>query len=178
MRTKVVQAKKRYSQPSPTAIKLHAGKCLRWKSKNRGIQLVEKIRVYKLARISGMLGESLVQLSERIGVPRHILGQWMCKDPKIQKSFEDGMDVMDVDVEQAARKRACGYDEPRTTVSIKRGIDGRVIEKTTTKQNIHIPGDPSMQRYLLDRRNKKRFAKEESAPAHIILQIDGDDDQL
>lgn len=168
----------RLTKPSPTAVRMHKGECHRWASKNRGIRLVEKKRIYKLAKISGMLGETLPQLADRVGVPRHILGAWMVKDPKIQRNLQRGMDVMVVEVERAAIKRACGYDEKRVSVATKRDVSGSIVEKTVTKQNIHIPGDPSMQRYLLDRRNKKRFAKEETAAAHIVLQIDGEDNML
>lgn len=181
MRTKYhskVAKAHRLTQPAPSLVRMRKAECHRWLSKSRGMQYIQKARVYKLARVSGMLGESIASLAERVGVPSRILGQWMMKDPKIQRNMQKGMDVMVVEVERAAIKRAVGYDKPKRTISTKRDISGKVVERTTVSTVEHIAGDPSMQRYILDRRAKKRYAKEDNAPAQVLIHIDGDDDRL
>ena len=173
-----VTERERLTKKAPLAVALHKKECHTWVSKNRGIKLIERKRIYKLAKVSGMLGESITQLADRIGVPRRILGMWMLKDPKIHKNMQKGMDVMYVDIRRAAIKRACGYTEKRTSVATKRDVSGKLVEQVVTKQNVHVPGDPSMQKYLLEHSGDKRFAKNENTEAHIILEIDSEDNKL
>ena len=182
MRTKhrhqIVAASVRTTQPAPSLVKLQRKNCHAWRDPQQGMVYIDKDRIYKLARVSGMLGESIEKLAARVGVPRRILGQWMIKNPKIRKHMQRGMDVMVVEVERAAIKRACGYDHPRKCVTTKRDISGKVVERNVTHETVHIPGDPSMQRYILDRRAKKRYAKDENVQAQVLIHIDQDDDKL
>lgn len=178
--TKQVRKQKiedRHNKPS-TSIAKTRHTYHRFLSRSRGVVDIQRDRIYKMAQLSGMLGESLDELAARIKIPTRILGVWMIKDKNIAKSMRRGMDGVVVEVERALLKRAKGYDHPVTDRTEKRDITGKVVEKTVKHTTIHVPPDPSMIKYVLSKRLRKRYQEEKQEAAHIIINMDADDRDL
>lgn len=178
MRTLIKRTKKdRESKPSPLIKKTH-NPYHSYLSRSRGVVDLQRKRIYKLASLSGMLGESVGQLAVRLGVPVKILGRWMIRDPRIQKAMQRGMDGMWVDVEMAAKKRALGFKQKKVSTQVRRDIRGNIIDKTTTTTVEHVLGDVGMQKFLLSKRMSKRYMDEKPEGTKIIINMDKDDEGL
>lgn len=173
----IKRSKKQREQPSPL-IKKSRTPYHSYLSRSKGVVDVQRMRIYKLARMSGMLGESVDQLAVRLGVPRRILGQWMHKDKKIIQAIQAGLDTMIVQVEMAGIKRARGYEIPKVERVIERDITGKVVRKTVKRTTEHVPPDSSMIKFLLSKRMRKRYQDERPEGTKIIINMDKEDQML
>lgn len=146
---------------------------------SRGVFDHQRNRAYKMAYLAGVTGASLVDLAGMLKISRATLGVWMRKDSNIVKCIQRGLDQMVVQVEIAATKRACGYDQPFREVSRKKDITGKVVEEVVKTGKVHVPGDAGMQRFLLSKRASRRFPQDQKADGvKVIINMDKDDESL
>ncbi len=148
-------------------------------SKSNGVIDVHRGRIYKLARLAGALNETIAELAKRLKVSNRTLGRWMVLDPKITRAYQCGLDAMIAQVEQAAIKRAVGYEVPKTSVVKTLDGNGRVTCVTKTTTSTHIPPDPGAFKYILSKRAKKRYPTAQAPEGtKVIINLDKDDESL
>ncbi len=97
---------------------------------------------------------------DKIGISRTTLYEWKNRFPDIENALKKNKEIADIEVENALRKRALGYDweEVRTEIissgTVKGGkfVEASKAQKKTTKTTRHVPGDVTAQIFYLKNR--------------------------
>lgn len=83
-------------------------------------------------------GNTLDEISQKLGVPRYTLSKWRKRYPEIQKALSVGKELIDYKVENALLKAALGYTTKEIKVTLgKKMVNGEIFEvlkETTTRE--------------------------------------------
>lgn len=122
----------------------------------------------RLAKGYAMRGLTDEQISEKLGISRGTLYNYVKKYPDFATALEEGKEPFDMEVEAALLKRALGYEFEETKV-IK--VGDKEVKKETTKK--HIPANPDTIKFWLINRASDRWTLKQE----VKMQFDKMDEE-
>jgi hypothetical protein len=169
-------SKSKKSRVSPVIVRKAHYLCPKRDRGDIELQKAFEKRLYMNAYLLGTTNKPIKRLAKEIGVTQRKLALAMSIDEKIIEMYKKGLDMMVVQVQSAAMKKAIGYEIPVVEKSLTKDNFGREIKKTVTK-TIHVPGDVSAQKMILQAKDES-FHPKPAPKGDIVIVIDEDDQAL